>query len=445
MKKLSLNIFYSINFHLIILFTVLLVFELNAQVAPQEILNDINRLIDEYEQEVIEWRRDIHQHPELSNQEYRTAGIVADHLRKLGFEVQTEVAKTGVVGLLRGSSEGPVIALRADMDALPITEETGLPFASTVTTTFNGKEVGVMHACGHDVHTASLMGVATVLASLKDKLPGSVKFIFQPAEEGAFEYDTWGAKQMVDEGVLENPAPDAIFGMHVWPLETGTIGYSTGAIMASVDNFKVRIKGQGGHAAAPWETVDPIPVAASMILGIQTLISRNTELTKGAAVLSVGGLSGGNRNNIIPDEVELLGTIRTHNEVTRTLIHQRLHTYCDHTAKSFGASSNLEIDRLYPTVVNNEELVRKMLPVIGKSVGVENVQQTDPLMVAEDFSYYLNEVPGMFFLLGVTPADHEGPIASTHSSKFNVDESSISIAVRTMSYLAVEALFLYKK
>lgn len=412
-----------------------------AQTVPSALLEDINRLVDDHEQQAIDWRRDIHQHPELSNQEYRTANMVADHLKRLGFEVQTNVAKTGVVGLLRGPVEGPVIALRADMDALPITEETGLPFASNVTATVNGEEVGVMHACGHDLHTASLMGVATVLASLRDQLPGSIKFIFQPAEEGAFEYDSWGAKLMVEEGVLENPTPNAIFGMHVWPMETGTIGYTNGAIMASVDNFSVRVEGRGGHAAAPWETIDPIAAASSMVLGMQTLVSRNAELTKGAAVVSVGALKGGNRNNIIPDNTELLGTIRTHNEDTREAIHRRLHTFCNHTARSFGATAHVAIDRLYPAVINDGDLVRSMLPVIGKSVGMSNAVEMDPLMVAEDFSYYANEIPGMFFLLGVTPSDHEGPVASPHSSRFDVDESSMAIAMRTMSYLAVEALY----
>ncbi len=393
------------------------------------------------EEDIIAWRRDFHQHPELSNQEYRTAGIVADHLRSLGMEVETGVAKTGVVGLLRGPADGPVIALRADMDALPITEETGLPFASTVTAIVNGQEVGVMHACGHDLHTSSLMGVASVLAAVRDVLPGTVKFIFQPAEEGAFDYDIWGAKMMVAEGVLEDPRPDAIFGMHVWPFETGTIAYTGGAIMASVDNFSIKVSGRGGHAAAPWETADPIVAAAHMLTGLQTLVSRNAELTKGAAVVSVGSIQGGNRNNIIPEVVELLGTIRTHNEETRQLIHERLKTYVHNTAEAFGTEAEIRIDSLYPAVINNSALVNSILPAIGASVGTENVLEMDPLMIAEDFSYFANEIPGMFYMLGILPPDHAGPVEPIHSPRFDVDEAAIQIAVRTMSFLAVEAMY----
>jgi amidohydrolase len=419
-------------------------FQISAQHTPQTLLNTINNLTEEIENEVIAWRRDFHQHPELSNREYRTAGIVAEHLRSLGMEVQTGVAKNGVVGLLRGPENGPVIALRADMDALPITEETGLPFASTVTTTFQGEVVGVMHACGHDLHTSSLMGVATVLAGIRDQLPGSVKFIFQPAEEGAFDYDVWGAKLMVQEGVLDNPRPDAIFGMHVWPFTTGTIAYNSGAIMASVDNFNITIKGSGGHAAAPWETNDPIIVASKVVTGLQTLVSRNAELTKGAAVVSVGSIRGGNRNNIIPDEVELLGTIRTHNEETRQLIHERLQTFVNRTAEAFGTEAEITINRLYPAVINNSDLVNNMLPVVRESVGHNNVQEMNPLMIAEDFSYYANKIPAMFYMLGTLPPDHAGPVEPIHSPRFDVDEAAIRIAVRTMSYLAVEALHLFQ-
>lgn len=417
----------------------------SAQQSPAELLNKIDRLSKEIEAQVIEWRRDFHQHPELSNQEYRTAGIVADHLRGLGMIVQTGIAKTGVMGILKGPEDGPVIALRADMDALPITEETGLPFASTVTATVNGETVGVMHACGHDVHTSSLMGVATVLSSVRDQLPGTILFIFQPAEEGAFEYDIWGARQMVAEGVLEDPRPDAIFGMHVWPTTTGTIGYTTGAIMASVDNFSIKVSGKGGHAAAPWQTTDPVIVAAQIVTGLQTLVSRNAELTKGAAVVSVGSICGGTRHNIIPDEVELLGTIRTHNEETRQLIHERLDELVTNTADAYGASAEVTIDRLYPAVINNADLVNDMLPVIMHSTGRENVKEMDPLMIAEDFAYYANEIPGMFYTLGIIAPDHTGPVEPIHSPRFDVDESAIKISVRTMSYLAVEALFRFSK
>ena len=414
--------------------------QLFAQQAPQALLRKIDQLTEEIEEEVIAWRRDFHQNPELSNQEFRTAGIVAKHLRSLGMEVQTGVAKTGVVGLLRGPENGPVIALRADMDALPITEETGLPFASTVTTTFQGEVVGVMHACGHDLHTSSLMGVATILAGMREQLPGSVKFIFQPAEEGAFDYDVWGAKLMVHEGVLDDPRPDAIFGMHVWPFTTGTIAYNSGAIMASVDNFNITIKGSGGHAAAPWETNDPIIAASKVVDGIQTLVSRNADLTKGAAVVSIGSIRGGNRHNIIPDEVELLGTIRTHNEETRQMIHERLRSIVHNTAEAYGTQAEITINRLYPAVINNSDLVNAMLPVVRESVGPENTKEMYPLMIAEDFSYYANEIPAMFYMLGTLPPDHTGPVEPIHSPRFDVDESAIIIAMRTMSYMTLEAL-----
>ncbi len=412
-----------------------------SQHAPERLLTEADSISAAMEEQVVEWRRDFHQHPELSNREYRTAGIVAEHLRGLGMQIQTEVAKTGVVGLLEGPADGPVIALRADMDALPIAEETGLPFASTVTDTLHGETVGVMHACGHDMHTASLMGVASVLASMQDQLPGSVKFIFQPAEEGAFDYDIWGAKQMVAEGVLEDPRPDAIFGMHVWPFETGTVAYTRGAIMASVDNFSIHVTGRGGHGAAPWETADPVVAASQIVNALQTLVSRNAELTKGAAVVSVGSIRSGNRANIIPEEAELLGTIRTHNEETRQLIHDRMETLVKNTAKAYNTEAELEIDRLYPAVINDDELVDNMLPVIGTSVGATRVNEIDPLMIAEDFSYYANEIPGMFYLMGILPPDHEGPVEPIHSPRFDVDENAIPIAVRTMSYLALEALF----
>jgi amidohydrolase len=318
-----------------------------AQQMPDQLILQVEKAINNIEDEVIAWRRDFHQNPELSNQEFRTAAIVAAHLQALGLEVQTGVAGTGVVGLLKGGKPGGVIALRADMDALPITEELDLPFASKVKAMFNGKEVGVMHACGHDVHTSSLMGVATVLASMRDQLPGSVKFIFQPAEEGVFDAAIWGAKMMVAEGVLKNPRPDAIFGMHVWPVETGTVQYVSGPMMASVDNFTIRMTGRGSHGAMPWDAADPIVAAAQLITSIQTLVSRNTELTKGAAVVTIGSIQGGNRNNIIPDEVVMLGTIRTHNEQSRQLIHQRLQDMANHIAAAHQVNAELDIVRLY--------------------------------------------------------------------------------------------------
>jgi amidohydrolase len=418
---------------------------LMAQQVPPELILQVEKTTNIIEDEVIALRRDFHQNPELSNQEFRTAAIVAAHLQALGLEVQTGVAGTGVVGLLKGGQAGGVIALRADMDALPITEELDLPFASKVKAMFNGKEVGVMHACGHDVHTSSLMGVATVLASMRDQLPGSVKFIFQPAEEGVFDADVWGAKLMVAEGVLENPRPDAIFGMHVWPVETGTIQYVSGPMMASVDNFTIRLTGRGSHGAMPWDAADPIVAAAQLITSIQTLVSRNSELTKGAAVVSIGSIQGGNRNNIIPDEVVMLGTIRTHNEQSRQLIHQRIKDMANHIAAAHQVSAATDIVRLYPAVINNTELVEAMLPVMQNVVGKDKLQAIDPVMIAEDFSYYANEIPGFFYFMGIVPRGTEGPFEPIHSPRFYVDESAIKIAVKTMSLLALEALFQFEE
>ncbi len=412
-----------------------------AQLPADDLFSRIDEAVAVVMSDVIEWRRDFHQHPELSNREFRTSAIVAGHLRSLGMEVQTGVAGTGVVALLRGKSDSPVIALRADMDALPITEELDLPFASTVTDIYNGQEVGVMHACGHDVHTASLMGVATVLASMRDELPGTVKFIFQPAEEGDFSAEIWGAKLMVQEGVLENPRPDAIFGMHVWTLPAGTIGYRSGAMMASVDNFEITVSGRGAHGAIPWESADPLVAAAHIITGLQTLVSRNTNLTEGAAVVTVGSISGGNRNNIIPDKVTMLGTIRTHNQQTREMIHNRISTLVGQTAKAHGTTAEISIDILYPAVINNSDLVTGMLPVIGKAARDGLVKELSPVMIAEDFAYYANEIPGMFFFLGIVPPGQSPEEAEgIHSPRFYVHEDAIITGVKTMSYLAVGAM-----
>ncbi len=432
--------------YIITVFTTLfLIGTLNAQPIDDELRRNIDQYIDDIQDDVIEWRRDFHQNPELSNQEFRTSAIVAEHLRNLGIEVETGIAGTGVVGVLRGGKSGPVIALRADMDALPITEELDLPFASKKRVIFNGKEVGVMHACGHDVHTASLMGVAKVLSSIREDLPGTVKFIFQPAEEGAFDAEIWGAKMMVAEGVLENPKPDAVFGMHVWPIPVGEVAYASGAFMASVDNFKIRLTGRGSHGAIPWESNDPIIAAAQVISNIQTIVSRNAELTQGAAVVSIGSIQGGNRNNIIPDEVEILGTIRTHHEQTRQMIHNRLKEMVHHIASAHRVEAETNIVRLYPAVINNPSLVNKMIPAIKQSIGERGVYAIPPVMIAEDFSYYANEVPGMFYFLGILPADHTGPVEPIHSPRFFVDESALKVAVRTMSYITLHALSLYSE
>lgn len=412
-----------------------------AQPVSDDLFTKIDQKVLALEPQVIEWRRDFHQHPELSNREFRTSAIVAAHLQSLGMEVQTGVAGTGVVGLLRGKSDSPVVALRADMDALPITEELDLPFASKVTDLYNGREVGVMHACGHDVHTASLMGVASVLASLRDELPGSVKFIFQPAEEGDFSAEVWGAKMMVQEGVLENPRPDAIFGMHVWTMPAGTIGYTPGAMMASVDNFEIVVSGRGAHGAIPWEGADPVVAAANIVTALQMLVSRNANLTEGAAVVTVGSIHGGNRHNIIPEEVKMLGTIRTHNQQTREMIHRRISELIEGIALAYNVKVDISIDILYPAVINNRELTGKMLPYLADAAGEGRLKTLAPVMIAEDFAYYANEIPGLFFFLGIVPPDVLPEDAEgIHSPRFYVHEEAIKTGMRTMSYLAVGAM-----
>lgn len=426
-----------------------IVLSLNAQ-SDNGSYTGIKKLIDEnisrIEAKTIEWRRYFHEHPELSNQEYKTAAYIAKQLEEMGLEVKTGIAKTGVTALLRGGMEGPVVALRADMDALPVTEELDLPFSSKVRTIYNGKETGVMHACGHDAHMAILLATADVLSSVRDLLPGSVKFIFQPAEEGAFEEKTWGAELMIREGVLADPKPDVIFGLHVWPLPSGEIGYNEQAIMASVDNFRIVVMGKGTHGALPWQGVDPILAASAIVLNIQGIISRNVELTEGAAVITVGSINGGNRNNIIPDQVEMLGTIRTHSRETRELVHRRLDEVVKNTASAYGAEAELIIDILYPATINNKELSKLMIPSLQKAAGEENVLHVNPVMPAEDFSFYLQKIPGMYFFLGIIPNDTTPEnIEANHSPRFNIDENALHTGVKAFSYLVIDYLFQYNK
>ena len=395
--------------------------------------------VDQVLHKVITWRRDIHAHPELGNQEFRTAALVAGHLRQLGLEVTTGVAKTGVVGLLKGAKPGSVVALRADMDALPVTELCDLPFASKARAVQDGVEVGVMHACGHDVHTSNLMGVAEVLSKMKDELPGTVKFIFQPAEESLANEKIWGAQLMVKEGVLENPKVDAIFGLHVWPFETGTITVCPGPLMASVDNFRITVYGKGTHGAVPWQGVDPIVAGANMVTALQSIVSRNVVLNEGGAVITVGSFHGGNRHNIISDKVEMEGTIRTHNENARKIIHKRLKELVQNTADAYGAGAQVEIDVIYPTTINNVELTQQMMPILAEASC--KVNSMNPMMPSEDFSFYQQKVPGMYFFLGIVPpgTDYE-KIEPNHSPRFMVDEEAIPYGMKALSYLAVKYL-----
>jgi len=390
---------------------------------------------------VLAWRRDIHQHPELSNRETRTAELVANHLRSLGMEVRTGVAHTGVVGVLRGGKPGPVVALRADMDALPVTEEVDLPFASKVRTTYNGQDVGVMHACGHDTHTAMLMGAAEVLAGMRADLPGTVTFIFQPAEEGAPAGERGGAELMIEEGVLADPKPSAVFGLHVLPFPAGEIRYRAGGIMASADAFRIIVHGRQTHGGQPWNGVDPIVVASQIVLGVQTITSRQVDLTAGAAVITVGAINGGIRFNIIPDSVVMLGTIRTFDTAVRNDIHQRLRRTAESIAQSAGATAQVVIDTTTAVTYNDPALMERTLPALRAAAGANHVVLAQPVTPAEDFSRYQQRIPGVFFFLGITPPGTDPvKVAPNHSPRFFVDEAALPVGVKALARVAVDYL-----
>lgn len=398
----------------------------------------IDQKTREIESQVIEWRRDFHQYPELGNQEFRTAGIIADHLRSLGMEVTEEVAVTGVVGILKGGKPGPMVALRADMDALPVTERNDLPFKSVNTAVYNGQETGVMHACGHDAHVAILMGVAEVLAGIKDELKGSVKFIFQPAEEGVYDVDIAGAELMVQEGVMEDV--DAIFGLHIWSqLESGSIGYRSGPFMAAVDNLEVQITGRQAHGASPWSSVDPVVTAAQAIMGLQTILSRNVNIAENPAVVTIGAIHGGIRHNIIPEKVEMIGTIRTFGDEQQSLVHDRITQIITHIAESAGAKASVQIGKLYPSTVNPPELTTQMLPSMEAAAGSDHVVAMAPVTGAEDFSFFQREKPGFFvFLGGMKKGGDPSTTPSHHTPDFYLEESGFQLGVKALSYFAVD-------
>lgn len=404
----------------------------------------ISQSTDKIEQKVIDWRRDFHEHPELGNNEIRTAGIVAAHLRSLGMEVQTGVAKTGVVGILKGDKPGPVVALRADMDALPIIERTPVPFASRVKSEFNGQEVGVMHACGHDAHVAILMGVAEVLASLKSDLKGTVKFVFQPAEEGAPAGEEGGAELMVKENVLDNPKVDVIFGLHIWSqIEAGKIAYRPRGTMASVNDLKITVKGKQAHGADPWSSVDPIVVSAQIINNLQTIVSRNLNLTQNPGVVTIGSINGGNRFNIIPESVEMMGTIRALSVEDEEMISQRVKQIATKTAESAGATAEVLIPYSvrYPVTYNDPILTEKMLPSLYKTAGEGNIILREAVTGAEDFSFFQEKVPGLFIFLGGMPKGMnplEAP--SHHTPDFFIDESSFTLGIKALSNLTLDYL-----
>ena len=417
-----------------------------AQTSPSAnpLAADVERLAAEINPQVVAWRRDFHRNPELGNRETRTSKIIADELTKLGFEVKTGVATTGVVGVLRGGRPGPVVALRADMDALPVTEQGDLPFKSTTKTMWNGQETGVMHACGHDNHMAILLGTATALARMKDRLPGTVKVIFQPAEEGLPPGEVGGAEQMVKESVLESPKVDAIFGLHVFPYPAGDIIYRSGPMMASADSFLIRINGRQTHGAVPWGGIDPIVIGSQIVVGLQSIISRTVNITEAPAVVTVGRFTGGNRSNIVPETVELEGTIRAFNEDVRKSIHDRIRAIATSYASASGATATVEIGRgtTYPVTVNDPALTERMLPTLRRVVGANNVRLGPLVGTAEDFSFFQHKVPGLFMFLGVTPRDQDHTKApQNHSPLFFADESALPVGVKVMTNLALDFLF----
>ena len=392
------------------------------------------------ENKVIEWRRDIHQNPELSNREFKTAEKIAEHLKSLGIEVQTGVAHTGVVGLLKGDMPGKVVALRADIDALPVTERNDLPYKSTVTSEFLGEQVGVMHACGHDTHTAILMGVAEVLSKNKDKIKGTVKFIFQPAEEGPPPGEEGGALLMVKEGVLKNPDVDAIFGLHInSQTPIGTIRFKLGGALAAAQSFTIKVKGKQSHGSQPWSGVDPILISAKIIDGLQTIISREANLTNEAAVITVGKIKSGVRFNIIPESAEMLGTIRTLDYGMKEQINTRMKEMVSTIAKAYGGEATCEIMDATDITFNEPNLATQMLPTLKRVAGVENVIAQKAITGAEDFSYFQREVPGFFFFLGgMTPGNTES--YPHHTPDFKIDDSGLLLGVKTMTHMALDYL-----
>ncbi len=417
-----------------------------AQSVAPDLEQEIRQRAAQIEPQLIAWRRDIHEHPELGEQETRTAGLVAAHLTRLGLEVKTGIARTGVVATLRGGKPGPVVALRADMDALPVKEPDGLPFASKAKGKYLGREVDVMHACGHDAHTAILMATAEVLAAMKDRLPGAVKFIFQPAEEGpslyaAFTGKTWGAKAMVKEGVLQDPKADFVFGLHVNSgLPSGRIGYRAGAAMASADELRIKVTGRQGHGGYPWRAIDPVTTSAQIVLGLQTVVSRRTDLMKSPTVVSVTTINGGSQFNIVPDVVEMTGTIRTYDAEVRAGVHRDIRQIAESIAASANARADVEIIELYDPLVNNERVTARAVPVLERAADGD-ATVTERSGAAEDMSFFLNDVPGLYFFLGIVPRNQDlAKAAPNHSPNFFIDEQALVVGVRALAMLAVNHL-----
>lgn len=408
-----------------------------ASIEPAE----IDQLAADYQPKVVEWRRHFHAHPELSNREFETAKFIAKELKRLGMEVETGIAHTGVVGVLKGGKPGPMVAVRADMDALPVTEQTGLDFASKVTAEFNGQTVGVMHACGHDSHMAMLLGVAEVLSATREDLAGSVLFIFQPSEEGAPEGEEGGAELMLKEGLFERYHPSAVFGLHIGlNMPGGQIAVRSGPAMAAVDEFRIRVQGKQTHGARPWGGIDPIVVGSQIVLGLQTIASRQLELTKVPYIITVGQFTAGIRNNIIPDEAHMWGTIRSFDKGMQNEIHRRIEQTANGIAASAGTTADVSIRRQYPATVNDPELTAKMLPTLQRMTSGK-VVTPDLVTGAEDFSFFADEVPGLFLFLGAAAPDADAKnLAGNHSPLFTIHEPNMEVGVRALSHLVVDYL-----
>lgn len=408
--------------------------------TAQQLPADYPQLVNDIIPKVVEWRRHFHQYPELSNREMKTGTYIAEYLKGLGLEVRWPVAKTGVVAILKGGRPGPVVALRADIDALPVTERNALPFASKVTTEFNGQTVGVMHACGHDSHTAILMGTASVLKKMQKDVPGTVVFLFQPAEEGPPSNEEGGAPLMVKEGVLDQPKVDAVFGLHIGSaIPAGEIRYKSGAAMASSDWFSIKVKGKGAHGSAPWKSVDPIAAAAQIIEGLQHIVSRQMELVKAPVVITVGAIHGGVRNNIIPETCEMIGTIRTLDSKMQQEVHERIRNTVQHIAASSGAEAEVSIDTKTLVTYNDPELVKRSLPSLETAAGAEHVKMRDWDTGSEDFSYYGTKAPSFFFYLGGLPKGKDPATApSHHTPDFYIDESGFDVGVKAFCQLVFD-------
>jgi amidohydrolase len=406
----------------------------------KDMSDEINSATSKIMPKIIKWRRHIHENPELSNREFKTAEMVANHLRSLGMEVKTGIAKTGVVGILKGNQPGPTIGLRADMDALPVKERVDIPFASKVIADYNGMQTPVMHACGHDSHVAMLMGTAEVLAGMKDKIKGTVVFIFQPAEEGPPEGERGGAKLMVEEGVMTNPKIDAVFGIHInSQTEIGTIRYKKGATMAASDWFKIKIKGKQAHGSAPWAGVDPIVTATMIISGLQTIVSRQSVLTKAPVVITVGKINAGVRENIIPETLEMAGTIRTLDSEMQKDVHRRIRNTVKAIAESQGATAEVEIDTKTLVTFNTPDLVEKMLPSLEKSVGKANVIESEWTTGAEDFSYFGTKAPSFYFFVGGMPKGmNPNHAAGHHTPDFYLDDSRLDVGVKAFANIVFD-------